>query len=414
MNYEDEIDKISSIEAAEGKGHTENVSGHEEVERIADASRHPASVDPSKIDIPDVRDEEVEIDNNTEQALDEAEHNNTTRNKNEPKELESRYDKQVMDQVSESLSVLAHDDESRQFFSDVMSEFGEDNPSVEEIEDSLGEMEYDQDEIDEGIDKLESNHLISEGQLSDKAYSVGEFAAEVHRYLSDLRGEAEEAESRAEDQEIVSNAELDFNRNYFGRAAESLLESSDIENVAKFISPFDRSSAQQTSGDTNPLMAFMVSAEKGDRYGIGDITGYSSDESAAERVRQIAEEGYLIADDEGGVETTKAGEHLKSQVDSLYESFESVIEQEERKRRRIDRLQGIMQYRSEQIEAAEELDSVSRQMKAADNMDWSSSKELLKDSYSPMARKMSSEYDEDFNLDEKPRLEEIEGDTHGR
>jgi hypothetical protein len=53
-------------------------------------------------------------------------------------------------------------------------------------------------------------------------------------------------------------------------------------------------------------------------------------------------------------------------------------------------------------------------MKAADNMDWSSSKELLKDSYSPMARKMSSEYDEDFNLDEKPPLEEIESDTHGR
>gem|GEM_PF-5439404 len=310
--------------------------------------------------------------------------------------------------------MIAHNDESRQFFSDVMSEFGESNPSVREIEESLSEMEYDQAEIDEGIDELESNHLISRGQLSDKAYSVAEFAAEVHRYLSDLRGQAEEIKSSAKDQEIVSDVKLDLNGNYLGRAAESFLDSSDIENVAEFISPFDRSSAQQTSGGTNPLMAFMISAEKGDRYGIGDFTGYSSDNSAAERVRQIAEEGYLELGDEGDVETTQAGEHLRSEIDSLYDSFESVIEQEENEQKRVDRLKGIMEYRSEQMKAAEELDNVSRQIKAADNMEWASSKELLKDSYSPIARKVAGAYDEDFDFGTTPDLEELKDDTSGR
>lgn len=396
MDFEDALDRTGSLKEADGRGHTQNISDEGDLERVADASIDPEAVDPSRVDIGGGQPEPVTQE--PAEKVNETPLSDEIEEDLEPVEEETKYDKEVVDQISESLSVLTPEGGSSDFFSDVMSEFGESRPDTDEIKDEMLDAGYSADEIEDELDSLEENHLVNRGELSGKAYAVAEFAAEIHGYLSGLRDEVEELEDDFTGNRLVENVDLELENSYFGRAAESFTDNSEMESVGSFISPFDRTGAQRNK-ETNPLMAFLVAAEKGDRHDIGDLTGYASDESASERVRQIANEGYLDAGEEGRVETTEAGKYLKSAVDDLYEKFEDVIEQESKRKRRIERAQKHLEYREEQRQAAEELDQVARQMKSAENMDWSSSKQFLKNSYSPLARQMSDEYETDLEPD---------------
>ncbi|MFB6116363.1 MAG: hypothetical protein ABEK10_02515 [Candidatus Nanosalina sp.] len=407
MDFEDALERAGDVERGDEPEKRQPVSGKDDLESIAEASIDPAAVDPSKagVEIEETleQDEKTDVEETATGINEGLEKPDDQDGLEEPEEelsegFQPGYDKEVVDQISESLSVLTSEGGSDEFFSDMMSEFGETTPEVDEIEEEMVDLGYSRDQVEQEVENLKENHLVSRGELSDRAYAVAEFAAEIHSYLSELNEEVQQMQSEVEENRLVSGIDLDLEDEYFGRASSSFTENSDMKNIGQFISPFDRSGAQRGK-ETNPLMAFLVAAEKGDRHDIGDLTGYASDESASERVRQIANEGYIDAGEGGNVETTEAGQYLKEAVDSLYERFEDVIEEESRIQQRIERAQEMLDYQEKQKEAATELDKVARQMKSAENMDWNSSRELLKENYSPMAREMSEEYDMDLEAD---------------
>lgn len=297
------------------------------------------------------------------------------------------YEKDILDEISDSLRVIADNDGSSiKFLSDVLGELGN-SASKDDMLEEMPESKYSRQESEKYIGVMEDAGLISNGKLNQRVEPVADIVQRVHDYVDDIESKLDDVKERAEDEETIESIGINVSQEYSGRASESFDEREKAENISELLEPFVRSKGS----DSNPLALMLNAVENGRAWDLADSTGYSTDNSASTRLGQIAQEGYLEIDD-GEVNANPAAEVIKETIDKVYDEFSEIIHKESRKAERIEKTAELIRKRSNAFENAQDLDTASQGIIDSEYMKMEEFDDKFREEYSTMARRFSENY----------------------
>lgn len=319
-------------------------------------------------------------------------HNGTMKtvlNPIEKKEEENtlRYNKQVVDQISNSLQIL--DSESQEFLTHITSnnQVGEEL-EPDNIQQDLEEenTDYTLEEVRDNLDRMEDYGMVSDGRLTRRAHLTEDIGSQVEEYIQDLKSNSELLLEDARESEMFESLKADLSPEYGGRASEEFLNSSVNNQIDNFIDTF----RPKSSKPTNRLMAFLTSAEADSFDKLGRLTGYNTDESARETVRHIGEEGYLKMED-GDVILNPAGEAVKNAIDNVYDQFEELYISE-----RAEKISKMAQNHVEASQKAKAYDETVENVENTGIMDLEEVENQFESNADSVAKYVSDRYDTDL------------------